>query len=61
MMPRTFPKGCNRWQLRSRLVEALGLPQPDHSELGCDWHPKAVVQARWSKQVIAKLKKMLNW
>jgi len=48
-------------QAKGKLVEALGLPQPDHSELGCDWHPKAVVQARWSKQVIAKLKKMLNW
>ena len=32
----------------------------DH-ELGCDWHPQAVVHERWAKVLTQALKSHLNW
>jgi lysophospholipase L1-like esterase len=42
-------------------TEILALPAPADEELGCDWHPMAVVHARWAELVIPKLAEMMNW
>jgi lysophospholipase L1-like esterase len=42
-------------------VEALALPNAAQADLGCDWHPKAVVHERWSGLAVAKIKPMMGW
>ncbi len=42
-------------------TEILGLPEPQDSERGCDYHPKAIVHARWAALVEPKLREMLKW
>jgi lysophospholipase L1-like esterase len=42
-------------------TQSLGLPGAKEGELGCDYHPLAVVHARWAKLVVPKLKKMMKW
>jgi len=48
-------------QAVGRWVEGLALPKAADSELGCDWHPKVAVQARWGELAAAKIKKMMDW
>lgn len=48
-------------QMVGHWVEGLGLPNALESELGCDWHPKAVVHARWSELAVAKIRKIMEW
>ena len=42
-------------------TQVLGLPAPKQDELGCDWHPKAVVHARWAKLAEPKIREMMKW
>jgi lysophospholipase L1-like esterase len=44
-----------------RWVEGLALPPAAQSDLGCDWHPKLSVHARWGAVATAKIKKMMDW
>ncbi len=42
-------------------TEVLGLSAPPQEELGCDWHPQAVVHERWALEVVPKLAEMMKW
>lgn len=42
-------------------TEILGLPAAKDDELGCDWHPLAVVHARWAELAVPKLAEMMKW
>ena len=42
-------------------TQCLSLPAPHEHELGCDYHPQAVVHARWAELVEAKLGEMMKW
>ena len=42
-------------------TEILGFPAPADDELGCDWHPLAVVHQRWAALAEAKLAGMMKW
>jgi hypothetical protein len=44
-----------------RWVEGLALPKAAEKDLGCDWHPKVAVHARWGELAAAKIKKMMDW
>lgn len=48
-------------QMVGHWVEGLALPNAADEELGCDWHPKAVVHARWSELAVAKIRKIMEW
>jgi lysophospholipase L1-like esterase len=42
-------------------TQSLGLPDAGDDERGCDYHPKAVVHARWAALVEPKLREMMKW
>jgi hypothetical protein len=48
-------------QMVGHWVEGLALPPAADDELGCDWHPKAAVQARWAALAASEIRKMLHW
>jgi lysophospholipase L1-like esterase len=48
-------------QALGRAVEGLALPPAGGGELGCDWHPLAVVHAHWAELTEVKIRKMLHW